>query len=570
MKKKAVAGILASLLVIIVCAGAIIALVHSTKKARSDIPTSIHTSKFMRSRNLCSTALHKESCELMLSNVSPKPKSSGDSRFEASLAQSPSTHTEIFKSFIVFTLKELEIAAKRAADIGSGKGRTGAALNDCQKLLTDALKYAEDAVDLVGDRDLESLTAEADNIVHMLTASMTYMYTCVDGFENSKLNSEMNSILNNATVTSSNALGVINSISSSAVKSKSHQGTSRKLLGYDLDRHGYPTWLSTGERKLLQAASSQPNVVVALDGSGDYKTINDAIKNIPASYTKYVIYVKAGVYEEMVMIPRDKPNLTIYGDGMDKTIVTGSISDRGSATKLQSVFAIDGQNFIAKDMGFRNTAGAIGYPAVTVRTSAEYISFYNCKIDGYQDTLYAHTGRQFFRDCTISGTIDFIFGNSAVVFQNCKIVVNTPQPGAQNVITANGRTDPNMKTGFVLHNCEIMADKDFEANRLNTANYLGRPWKEYARTMIIESTIGDLIHQDGWMSWKNTNFGLNTLTYGEYGNKGSGAAIAKRVTWPGYHVLSKSDAEQYCVGSFINDNKWLDSTGIPSTAGLMT
>ena len=101
--------------------------------------------------------------------------------------------------------------------------------------------------------------------------------------------------------------------------------------------------------------------------------------------------------------------------------------------------AIEGQNFIAKDMGFSNTAGANGFPAVAVRTSAEYITFYNCKIDGFQDTLYTHTGRQFFRDCTISGTIDFIFGNSAVVFQNCKIVVNTPQLGAQNVITANGK-----------------------------------------------------------------------------------------------------------------------------------
>lgn len=260
MAKKAVAGILASLLVIIVCAGAIIALVHSTKKARSDIPTSIHTtSKFTRSGNLCSTALHKESCELMLSNISPKPKSSRNSMFEASLAQSPSKRTEIFRSFIVVTLSELEIAAKRAADIGSDKGRTGAALNDCQKLLTDALKYAEDAVDLVGDKDLESLTAEADNVVHMLTASMTYMYTCVDGFENSNLNSEMDRILKNATMTSSNALAVINSISSSSVKSKSHHGTSRQLFGYDLDRHGYPTWLSTGERKLLQAARYFPN-----------------------------------------------------------------------------------------------------------------------------------------------------------------------------------------------------------------------------------------------------------------------------------------------------------------------
>lgn len=257
MAKKVIVGTLASLLVIIVCAGAIIALVHSTKKARSDYPTSIHAiSKAVRPRvSFCAEALHKESCELMLTQLSRNSQSSRDSRFEASLAQSPSAQTQIFRSFIEITLKELEIATNRSGDVVSAKmvGRPAAAMSDCQMLLANALYYTKAAVALVGDKDIESLSVEAHNIKHMLTMSMTFMYTCVDGFESPKLNSEMDRILNNASVTGSNALAVVDNIASAVGKSMSQHGTSRKLLGYDLDRQGYPTWLSAGDRKLLEA-----------------------------------------------------------------------------------------------------------------------------------------------------------------------------------------------------------------------------------------------------------------------------------------------------------------------------
>ncbi|KAJ1692014.1 hypothetical protein LUZ63_016169 [Rhynchospora breviuscula] len=579
MANKVVAGLLASLLVVVVCAGAIITLVHSTKKATlSDLPSSLHTTSkaiITTHNSLCSTALHRESCELMLSKLAPKPSSSGRNHlFDVSLARSPSAQTQVFKSFIQVTLSELEAAVKHSADVANGRvaGKTVAAKTDCEKLLTDALQYARDAVALLGDKDIESLKADANDIGFKLTAAMTYMYTCVDGFHDPKLNAEMDHILTNATVTGSNALGVINSISSSVVKPKSRQAASRKLLGNDVDRRGYPTWLSTGERKLLEKSDSQkPDATVAQDGSGDYKTISEAIDAIPSSNTgRYVIYVKEGVYDETVLVPRGKENVMMYGDGMDKTIVTGNPADSAHVTKLQAVFAVDGQNFIAKNMGFRNTAGAIGWPAVAVRTGAEYITFYKCQIDGYQDTLYTLSGRQFFRDCTISGTIDFIFGNAAVVFQNCKIVVNTPQSGAQNVITANGRTDPNMNTGIVFHGCQIIAAEDFKAKSKATANYLGRPWKDYSRTIIMESTIGELIHPEGWMPWMNSKARQSTVSYAEYGNKGPGATPEQRVKWPGFHMLSKSEAAKYTVESFIDDNGWLASTGIPTNAGLMS
>lgn len=127
-----------------------------------------------------------------------------------------------------------------------------------------------------------------------------------------------------------------------------------------------------------------------------------------------------------------------------------------------------------------------------------------------------------------------------------------------------------MNTGIVLHNCQIVPDKAFEPDRLKTKNYLGRPWKDHSQTIIMESNIGDLIHPDGWMSFMNTNVGHDTVNYAEYGNKGPGADTTHRVKWPGYSVISKSEAAQYTVESFINTDNWLGKTGIPNTKGLMS
>jgi pectinesterase len=127
-----------------------------------------------------------------------------------------------------------------------------------------------------------------------------------------------------------------------------------------------------------------------------------------------------------------------------------------------------------------------------------------------------------------------------------------------------------MKTGIVLHNCEIVADEDFEKKCSTSANYLGRPWKEFSQTVIMESRICGCIHPEGWMPWMNNTSWLSTLSFVEYGNTGPGAATDKRVKWPGYRVLSKSEASYYTVENFINGSQWIDSTGVPNTLGLMS
>lgn len=227
-----------------------------------------------------------------------------------------------------------------------------------------------------------------------------------------------------------------------------------------------------------------------------------------------------------------------------------------------------GAGFIAKSMGFRNTAGPEGHQAVALRVQSDRSVFYNCRMDGHQDTLYAQTHRQFYRNCVISGTVDFIFGDSAVVIQNCLIIVRKPMDGQQNTVTAQGRTTEKETTGIVIQNCRIVPEKILEPVRFEIPTYLGRPWKMYSMTVIMGSTLSDFIQPAGWMPWAG-NFALDTLYYREYNNKGQGAATDKRVKWKGYGVITNRDeAVKFTPGQFIQADQWLTPSGVPYTIGL--
>ncbi|MBA0694650.1 hypothetical protein Goari_004927 [Gossypium aridum] len=183
-------------------------------------------------------------------------------------------------------------------------------------------------------------------------------------------------------------------------------------------------------------------------------------------------------------------------------------------------------------------------------------------------TLYTHSNRQFYRDSEITGTVDFIFGDAAVVFQNCKLVVRKPMDKQSNMVTAQGRIDPNQNTGTSIQSCNIIASSDLEPVKGSFKSYLGRPWKEYSRTVVMQSHIGDHIDPSGWSVW-NGDFALKTLYYGEYVNKGPGAGTSKRVKWPGYHVItSAEEAKKFTVAGLIQGGSWLKPTGVKFTEGL--
>ena len=228
-----------------------------------------------------------------------------------------------------------------------------------------------------------------------------------------------------------------------------------------------------------------------------------------------------------------------------------------------------GPGFVATDITFRNTAGAIKHQAVAVRNGADLSTFYRCSFEGYQDTLYAHSLRQFYRECDIYGTVDFIFGNAAALFQNCNIYPRLPMPGQFNPITAQGRTDPNQNTGISIHNCTIRAADDLASSNSTTQTYLGRPWKEYSRTVYMQSFMDSLINTVGWREWDG-NFALSTLYYAEYDNTGPGSDTTNRVTWPGYHVITNAtDAGNFTVSNFLLGDNWLPQTAVPYSGGLI-
>ena len=202
---------------------------------------------------------------------------------------------------------------------------------------------------------------------------------------------------------------------------------------------------------------------------------------------------------------------------------------------------------------------------MAVRSGSDISAFYGCSFEGYQDTLHTHSLRQFYKECDIYGTIDFIFGNAAVVFQDCNIYLRLPLHGQYNVITAQGKTDPNQNTGTSIHLCSIGAAEELNG----TETYLGRPWKEYSTTVYIQSFMDSLINFEGWHTWNDTDFAINTLYYGEYDNNGPGSDTSNRVTWPGYHVMNRDEANDFNVSYFIQGDEWLPATGVPYTGGLL-
>ncbi|MCL7042048.1 hypothetical protein MKW94_013993 [Papaver nudicaule] len=271
------------------------------------------------------------------------------------------------------------------------------------------------------------------------------------------------------------------------------------------------------------------------------------------SHTRYVIYVKKGIYNGQVIIGKHKRNLTLVGDGIDLTIIIGSLNVvDGTHTFDCGTLIVKGVGFMAQDMGFVNAAGPGKELEVAVRVSANKTVMNRCKMNAYQDTPYVHSKRQFYKDCVILGTIDFIFGDASVVIQSSKIIPRKPLPGHENMITAQSRCDLNQNTGISIQNCTIIPSLDLAAEINLVKTYLGRPWRNCSRTVFMETFIEGFIEPKGWHEWNN-DMELDKLYYGEFANWGPGSNTSGRIDWQGL---------------FIQGDEWLITIGVDYTLGL--
>ena len=303
------------------------------------------------------------------------------------------------------------------------------------------------------------------------------------------------------------------------------------------------------EKKVSNNNLTQKNeftIVVDKNGSGDFNTIQEAINAAKAFPTERIsVLVKNGVYYEKVKIHSWNTNISLIGESREKTIISyddhfNKINIGRNSTFYTYTLLVEGNDFIVKNMTIQNTSGQVGQ-AVALYVNANRVIISNCSILGNQDTLYTsgEETKSYFKDCYIEGTTDFIFGNATVLFENC--IINSK---SNSYITA-ASTPQNTDFGYVFKNCKLTANEN--VNEV----YLGRPWRNYAKTVFINCEMDKHIKPEGWHNWSKPE-AENTVFYAEYKCSGEGFIPSKRVSWS--HQLTNSEAKKYTIENCMGFN----------------
>jgi pectinesterase len=321
---------------------------------------------------------------------------------------------------------------------------------------------------------------------------------------------------------------------------------------------------TTPAASTVPAVPTSKDLTVARDGSGDYTTIQDAINAIRDLGPRQVtIHIKRGVYHEKLVIPSWKTRISLVGEDADSTIISnGDYSGKAVAcgkdaygrtqfsTFTSYTVLVQGDDFHAENLTIINTAGRVGQ-AVALHVEGDRCTIVHCKLLGNQDTLYLAKGnsRQYYEDCTIEGTTDFIFGEATAVFSRCTIrsLINS-------FITA-AATTRQQAYGFVFLNCRLIADSGV------TKAWLGRPWRPFARTVYIDTEMGAHILPEGWNPWKGDAMFPDkerTAYYAEYHSTGPGANPSTRVSWS--KQFSAKEVKAYTIGNILGGSDHWDPT----------
>ncbi|KAI4305788.1 hypothetical protein L6164_029131 [Bauhinia variegata] len=320
------------------------------------------------------------------------------------------------------------------------------------------------------------------------------------------------------------------------------------------------------DHALLIAELNKRVIKVMKDGSGDCKTISDAIKMIPAGNTKRVIvHIGPGVYNEQVRIEKTKPFVTLFGlpSSMPNLTYTG-----GATVVVESEYFVASNiifsNLSPKPSGNnidwkRNDLPSKGAHASSqtqtrrraqtqtqaMKISGDKAAFYSCKFTGIKDTLNDEQGRHFFKDCTIQGALDFIYGSAKSLYLNSKVHVLADN-GLTSIV-APDRSSKSKDTGFVFVHCDVTGT--------NSKTYLGRAWTTHPQAIYAYSSIG-VINPAGWFNNLHPHQGAGTNTeFLEYMNQGPGAKTSKRDKFS--KTLSASEAQSFISLSYIQASTWL-------------
>ncbi|MGJ1420578.1 pectinesterase family protein [Sphingobacterium spiritivorum] len=298
---------------------------------------------------------------------------------------------------------------------------------------------------------------------------------------------------------------------------------------------------------LQYAVARSYDYIVAQDGSGQFKTVQEALNAVP-DFRKTVttIYIKNGIYKEKLILAGSKQNVRLIGEQVEKTILTyddfaqrkNTFGEEKGTSGSSSVY-LYGDGLVAENLTFQNSAGPVGQ-AVAVWVASDCAVFSNCRFLGFQDTLYTYGkgSRQYYYNCYIEGTVDYIFGSSTAWFEECELHCKN-----SGYITAASTPD-TAAYGYVFNKCRVTGDKDTKRF------YLGRPWRPYAKVIFMNTQLPSFIAAEGWHNWgKESN--EQTVHYAEYNNTGTGSLSQNRVKWS--HQLSEDEARKVTLEAVFKD-----------------
>lgn len=306
---------------------------------------------------------------------------------------------------------------------------------------------------------------------------------------------------------------------------------------------------SASAQETAAETAKKYDIVVARDGSGDFRNIQDAIESIRAFKPgkRTTVFIKKGVYKEKVTVHTWITNVDFIGESKENTIITyddhANINIPGTAMKMGTfrthTLLVQGNDITFQNLTIENNAEQKGQ-AVALHVEGDRVAFFDCIILGNQDTIY--TGREqtrnYFENCYIDGTTDFIFGPSTAWFEACHIHCKR-----NSYITA-ASTPEYVKYGYIFNQCKITAEETV------TKMFLGRPWRQYGMTLFMHCEMGGFIRPEGWNNWRNPE-NEQTARYSEFENTGEGAAFENRVAWS--KQLSKKEAKEYTLENVMGD-----------------